>query len=76
MKTRLVLCATFTTGLALHLCPQALALSITASSSPGVVIPDNDLTGVTDTINLSTAITSISDVTVTLDISGGYNSDY
>lgn len=52
------------------------ALSITATSSPGIVIPDGDLNGVADTINLSTAINSITDVQVTLDITGGYNGDY
>lgn len=65
------------TGLTLVLCPQASAeVLVTATSSPGVGIPDNDLNGVADTINLSTAITSISSVTVSLDISGGYNGDY
>ena len=76
MKTQIILLATVVTGLSLPFCPETTAVEITATSSPGVVIPDNDLTGVADTINLSTAITSISDVTVTLDISGGYNSDY
>lgn len=63
-------------GLALQLRPQALATEITASSFPGVVIPDNETCGVADIINLSTAITSITDVQVTLDISGGFNGDY
>ncbi len=75
MKMRLLL-AGLTAILELTFAPVALALSITASSSPGIVIPDNNLSGVADTINLSTAITSVSDVTVSLDISGGYNGDY
>jgi subtilisin-like proprotein convertase family protein len=55
---------------------QTQALSITAGSSPGLVIADDNLLGVADTINLTTAITSISDVRVTLAISGGYSGDY
>ncbi|HEV2394892.1 MAG TPA: VPDSG-CTERM sorting domain-containing protein [Verrucomicrobiae bacterium] len=73
---RLLLPAGLMFCLAQAFAPSARALPVTATSSPGVVIPDNDLNGVADTINLSTTITSISDVTVTLDISGGYNGDY
>ncbi len=76
MKTKLVPLAVVVAGLASALCPSASALSVAGSSSPGVAIPDNDLSGVADTINLSTAINSITSLTLTLDITGGYNGDF
>ena len=62
-----------TTGVAANIFGQA-----TGSSSPNYLIPDNNLNGVTDTINLTAPFTSISDMEVTLDISGPYvyNGDY
>ena len=76
MKTNVPLLAVLVGGLGLRLCAPALAGQITATSSPGVAIPDNDLNGLAETIDLTTSISSISGVTVTLDISGGWNGDY
>ena len=74
MNTKLNFLAAAVTGLALQFCPQAH--SITVTSIPGVTIPDNDLNGVANTVNLSTSINFITDVSVTLDIMGGYNGDF
>jgi subtilisin-like proprotein convertase family protein len=88
MKTKLILLAGLATGFALQLCPPALANTITAtgSASPGLIIPDNNLSGVASTINLNSlaaqSIDFIQSVTVTLDIVGypnsgeAYNGDY
>lgn len=68
----------------------ALALSVLALSSaalpaqiienyvfsPGLAVPDGSSVGITDSRTLNSAITSITDVTVTLNISGGFNGDY
>jgi subtilisin-like proprotein convertase family protein len=85
MKTKLILLAGLATGLALQLCPSALANTITVSGSAsvGVIIPDNNLSGVASTIILNSAgaqnMTTIESVTVTLDIVGAptaYNGDF
>jgi len=76
MKTSVPLLAVLVGGLGLQLCAPALADQVTATSSPGVAIPDNDLNGLAETIDLATSISSISGVTLTLDISGGWNGDY
>lgn len=76
MNKKLILVAAAIVGAAMRICPNAHGLTITESSTPGAAIPDNNLVGVTDTINLSTAISSIADVSVTLDIAGGYNGDF
>jgi hypothetical protein len=52
------------------------ANQIVVTSSPNAVIPDGDQLGLVEMIDLSTSITSISDVSLTLNISGGYNGDY
>ena len=39
-------------------------------------IPDNDLSGLSDSHTISPGIQSITDVQVTLDITGGFNGDY
>ena len=75
-KAKFALLAACTTGLAVQLSSQAAPQSVTVTSSPGVVIPDGDLNGVVDTLSLSTPITSISDVELNLDISGGYDGDF
>jgi subtilisin-like proprotein convertase family protein len=54
--------------------PVFAALSY-SYSGPAVVIPDNDATGAAFSFSLSDAATSISSVSVTLDISGGRNGD-
>ncbi len=60
----------------LLLAPSAPAITTTAASNPNVGIPDNNINGVADTIHLSTAISSITSLTLTLDITGGYNGDF
>src|SRR5689334_19406959 len=55
---------------------SASANQIVATSSPNLVIPDGDAIGLADSINLSTSINSISDVSVTLNVSDGYNGDF
>ena len=56
----------------------AWAGSITQSAtySPAVVIPDDDLSGVSDTETFSSPIQSITDLQVNLNISGGYDGDF
>lgn len=46
------------------------------SFTPNAVIPDFDSSGLADTRVLSSAITVLTDVQLTLTISGGYNGDY
>ncbi len=47
------------------------------SISPNVTIPDNDINGVASTISVgSSAVTQITGVQVTLNITGGFNGDY
>ena len=48
----------------------------TATYTPNETIPDNDLNGISDTHTFTTSIESISDITISLDISGGYAGDY
>src|ERR1700728_68340 len=79
MNTKLLLFAGLATGLALQLCPAAMANTVTVGATPGVVIPDNNLNGVASTVAMSTLSSDISDVSVTLDIAGAptaYNGDY
>lgn len=68
-------------------CASALSLLITApataqlmesyNASPGVTIPDGDLVGVASTINIPfSSITQITSVSVTLQITGGFNGDF
>ncbi len=54
---------------------RAGVLTETASSSPALVIPDNSAVGIADTLTLATPIQSINSVTVSLNLSGGYNGD-
>lgn len=66
----------FCVCLALLLAPLVQANTITLSSSPGAAIPDGSPVGVSDNIVVSTPITSITSVTLTLDIQGGIDGDY
>lgn len=66
-------------GFALLVCrfsATADAITNTVTYTPGAVIPDNDPNGISDTHNFSSSIQSITDIQITLDISGGYNGDY
>jgi subtilisin-like proprotein convertase family protein len=67
-------------GLALALATAGPAcagvITESASYSPAIVIPDNDLNGVADTETFSSAIQSITDIQVGLNISGGYDGDF
>lgn len=63
-------------GLALALASASPALADSATYSPGIVIPDFNLNGVSDTETFSTAIQSITDIQVNLTISSGYDGDF
>jgi len=77
MNTKLLLLAGLATGFALQLCPKAMAQTYTIGSGPlNETIPDNDLDGLANTINVNVPINDISSVDITLDITGGYNGDY
>lgn len=69
MKTKPLL----TAALVLLWYPAVAADS--ATYTPGLVVPDNDLNGVSDTENFSSSIQSISDIQISLDISGGFDGD-
>lgn len=69
-------CAAVAAVISSPFCREAAAMRTTALSSPGVVIPDDNLNGVADSIIVGTPITSITDLQVTLDISGGYGGDF
>ncbi len=64
--------------LALPPADSVLAGSITDSAtySPGVVIPDNNLSGAAFTETFNSAIQSITGIQVSLNISGGYDGDF
>jgi subtilisin-like proprotein convertase family protein len=72
--------AGFLVCLALALTParptSAGPITQSATYSTGVVIPDNDLNGVADTETFSSPIQSITDLQVSLNISGGYDGDF
>jgi subtilisin-like proprotein convertase family protein len=81
MNTKLILIAGLAAGLALQLCPKAVAspITITGGASPGQVITDEDLNGLSSTITLSAPSSEITSVSLTLDIAGApiaYNGDY
>jgi subtilisin-like proprotein convertase family protein len=68
-------------GLALALCPAAVAgpLTATGSASPGALIPDDNLNGLSSSITLNTAINSITGVELTVNVVGdpvAWNGDY
>jgi hypothetical protein len=65
------------TAVAWQICSVGVnANQIVVTSSPNALIPDGDQLGLVEMIDLSTSITSISDVSLTLNISGGYDGDY
>ena len=77
MKTNIFLFAGLAAGLALQLCPTAMANYYTIGSGTlNETIPDNDPNGLASTINVSVPLNDITSVDVTLDITGGYNGDY
>ncbi len=47
----------------------------TFTSTPGAVVPDNDLSGLADTISISTTMTSVDKVTVSIETAGGWTGD-
>lgn len=57
--------------------PASAQLMENYTASPGVSIPDGDLVGVASTINVPfSSITQITSVSVSLQITGGYNGDF
>jgi subtilisin-like proprotein convertase family protein len=76
MKMNRVLLFGVLTGLALQPGSPAMAVSLTVSSTVGEMIRDNDASGLADTISVSTPINSITDLRLTLEITGGWNGDY
>lgn len=63
-------------SMSLAIAARINAIQITVSSTPDSVIPDDDLNGVAETLNLTTSISSITDVSLALEISGGYDGDF
>jgi subtilisin-like proprotein convertase family protein len=61
-------------GLALGLGTASASIS-TFSTSPGTTVPDGNSTGIASTINVSGQGSVLVSVSVTLNISGGYNGD-
>lgn len=62
-------------GAWLTMAAQAQPFTNTTSTAVNLPVPDNDLSGISSSINLSSPITQITDVNVTLNISGGFNGD-
>jgi len=54
---------------------SAAAITETLSSSPGLTIPDGSVVGISDGITMPATIASITEVSVTLDIQGGFTGD-
>lgn len=77
MKNKFIASVGSLVGILLALAPSGLAAPITdtATYSPGITIPDNNLNGVANTQIFSSAIQSITDVRVGLNISGGFDGD-
>jgi subtilisin-like proprotein convertase family protein len=73
--TRILLC-TALIGLTSPMTPLSMGETFTGSSTVGQMIRDQDPNGLGNSIMVSTPITSITDVRVTLDITGGWNGDY
>src|SRR5439155_2176119 len=62
-------------ALALTLCTSAPAAMYSYNYNVNQAIPDNSIIGLTDAHSLSGVLFQITDVRVTLHISGGYNGD-
>ena len=56
--------------------PNSLAISVTKSSKTSVVIADNYLNGVVQSISFGNSVSSIESIELDLNISGGFNGDY
>lgn len=82
MNKKLLSLAGIATAFAFQCLPVAanqIPSTVTGGASPGVVIPDNSLNGVSSTVELYPTFSSIIDVTVTVDITGApyaYDGDY
>lgn len=78
MKTKHIIFGTLTLGLLLGAQSGAVASLVNYSASyvDNVTIPDNNLSGISESVTLNTGIQSITSVQVSLDIAGGYNGDY
>jgi len=85
MNTKLLLFAGLAAGLVWELCPTAMAQTNTYTIGSGTlneIIPDNDLDGLASTINVNVPMNDITNVQVTLDLTGypnandAYNGDY
>ncbi len=55
---------------------RANIITESASYADGIPIPDNDLVGVADTRSFGSSIQTITEVQLTLDITGGFNGDF
>lgn len=83
MKTKVILLAGLAAGLALQISAVADPITLTQSTSPGAIIPDNDLNGVASTMDIDSVpaqeMRSITGVTLTVDVTGdpvAWNGDY
>jgi subtilisin-like proprotein convertase family protein len=81
MNIKFLLSAALATGLTLPFCPAVVAspITVTDSTSPNAVIPDNNLSGLASSITMSSGISSLTDVQVTVDVVGAptaWNGDY
>jgi subtilisin-like proprotein convertase family protein len=70
MKLKLFICLAI---LWVSACLCSAADSVTYTT--GFVVPDNDPNGVSDTENFTSSIQSITDIQISLDITGGFNGD-
>jgi hypothetical protein len=78
MNTKLILLAGLATGLALQICPPAMAQTFN-SGAINTVIPDGSSSGLVNQINVAGLSGVIGDVSLTLDIVGAptaYDGDY
>jgi subtilisin-like proprotein convertase family protein len=71
MKSILTLAMAMATGMAAMAQPYSVATNVTLNAA----IPDNNPSGLASAVNVSGLAANILNVTVTLDITGGYNGD-
>jgi hypothetical protein len=82
MNTKLILVAGLATGLALQLCPSALADYVTTTTSSGTLnelIPDGNSNGIVSQITMSTPGNQIANVVLSVNVTGdpvAWNGDY